>query len=255
MKAFSTGNIKLEVQLGLHPGWKWISKFGAHAAVPTGGYEIWSGAAAGYAGWLQAAQNIRIKAGGDAADTAAGAGAQAIRISGLNSTWDEASEDIATNGATVSSNSAATYVRINRIYIPDSGVGTYGVANTGAVVIESAGSSAIMGRIEVGLGQSQIALYTIPDGYKGLLHQLALNVGGNQSADVYFFQRRNADDASTPFSPKRLIRFAGDLAGNLIIPFGFSWEFPARTDLWVYAESTAATTPVDATFELLLVPA
>ena len=63
--------------------------------------------------WLTAADEVRIKAGGDANDTAAGSGAQEVTVWGLLADLTFAKEAIATNGATVSTKTTQKFFRVS----------------------------------------------------------------------------------------------------------------------------------------------
>jgi len=73
---------------------------------------------------------LRIKAGGNANDTAAGTGARSVRLTGLNATGVVVSETIATAGASASAATTATFIRLFDAEVVDSG--TYGTQDAGS---------------------------------------------------------------------------------------------------------------------------
>jgi len=83
---------------------------------------------------------LRIKAGGNAADTAAGAGARSIRLTGIHANGDEATEIIATAGASASVPTNAQLIRLYEAAVVNSG--TYGTqaagSHVGNITIENA---------------------------------------------------------------------------------------------------------------------
>ena len=89
-----------------------VHKFGENPAVGTTEEDIWFGG--GLYNWLQSAATVRIAAGGNAADDSAGAGAREIQVEGLDSNWDEATELITTNGASASTATSTSFIRVNR---------------------------------------------------------------------------------------------------------------------------------------------
>ena len=83
---------------------------------------------------------LRIKAGGNAADDAAGAGARSVRLTGLSATGAVVSETLATAGASASAATTQTFIRLFDAEVIDSG--TYGTQSVGShvgdIVIENA---------------------------------------------------------------------------------------------------------------------
>jgi hypothetical protein len=63
------------------------------------------------------AQRLRIAAGGNAADSAAGAGAQQILISGLNAEGNKAAEIVTTAGATASALTTTAFWRVQEVIV------------------------------------------------------------------------------------------------------------------------------------------
>ena len=68
-----------------------------------------------------AAETVRVKAGGNANDTAAGSGCREITIEGLDGSWAEASEAEATAGASASTATTTTFIRVFRAYCSSMG--------------------------------------------------------------------------------------------------------------------------------------
>lgn len=226
-------------------------KFGRNASVATSpGSDIWS-VGGSYTGWLQAAAPLRVKAGGNAADTSGGAGAQTIVVAGLDSNWLEAEETITLAGAAQSAQTSTSFIRMFRAYVKS--CGTYHGNNTGVITIETTGG-AVMGAIQAGEGQTTMTMYTVPAGKQLLLRSVFARVDSTtgKSADVYFWKLENADDVSTPFTgAKRLVhQFPGLLGSSDIIHQ--TWDpVPAKTDLWASGIG-AASTGVTIEYEFIL---
>jgi len=240
----------LMIAEGLDPNRFCVHKFGANADVGGTAEVIWTPGST-YP-WPEAAETVRVKAGGNAADTAAGAGAQEITIQGLDENWELVEEAVETAGASASAATTATFIRVFRAFV--SRVGAYGAANTGAINIENTTSTNVIANIGAALGQTEMALYTIPAGYKGYLTSIEATVDTNQSADLRFWQRPNADDVVTPFSGAarlvtRFLALATAANRNLKAPI----EFAPKTDIWVDGISGGASSVVAASFDLVLV--
>ncbi len=236
-----------------------IHKFGANDTSPaTTERDIWSYGSTGKGdidyNWLQTASTIRIKAGGNAADAAAGAGARSITVEGLDSNWDIVSENITTNGASASSATSTSFIRVNRAYVRD--VGTYHASNTGDIIIEDTTGSNVIAFISAGRGQTQLSMYSVPANYTGYLRHAhgSVSAGANKDATIRLYRVQNADDVSAPMSNagKRLIHKWEQLQGIAELDFYSLPSFPEKTDLWWTAYGSSATS-VSVVYDLILV--
>jgi len=232
---------------GLDPSRSIVHKFGLNAAIGTTLEDIWT--PGGVYPWPQAAETVRIKSGGNAADTAAGNGARSIRVMGLDENWELAQEDIVTAGAGASDPTDTTFIRVFRAYVLD--VGVYGAANTGAIDIENTTSTNVLAQIPAGIGQTEMTHYTIPADKKGYLMDMTIHIGSSVAASLNLVQRQNADDVTVPFTGKRLV--ARNL--TLLTDVGHQlhrWEFPEKTDIWVEG-SSASSSSASISYGLILV--
>lgn len=244
-------NLLLQIGLGNIDGHSIVHKFGRNANVASGVWEgIWAGST--LFNFLQAATTVRIKAGGDAADTFDGLGAQKITIEGLDSTGALAQEDIVTAGASASSATTTSFWRVFRMFLKE--VGAYGVANTGAMMLENSGGGTDLISIAVGEGQSQYGAYAIPLGKTGYLLSVTVEADANKAADFRIFTRQNLTDVTTPFSPKRLRQFFDGVLGEQFIdPKTPMVRLPALTDIWGESEGSGASTEVTIDMEILVI--
>ena len=227
-KIITQGVPGIDIADGSVTGTSGVVKFGRNAAVGATEEDIW--AAGGiYTGFLTAASAVRIRAGGNAADDAAGAGARSIEVEGLDQNWNVVTETISTAGASASTATTTTFIRVYRVCVID--VGTYTGANTGTISVETTGG-VLMATIEAGLGQTQMAIYTVPAGKTAYIVSLSIFVDTNKTAQVYLWQRQNADDVSAPFTGKRIWRPFDGVSGAVDGPVAFPYVFPAKTDIW-----------------------
>ena len=251
MTYLSNRDFLTEVQKGNVAGHSMVHKFGRNDSVPNGSWQFVNNL--GFTAWpLSAATTVRIKAGGNAADDLAGAGAREVTVQGIDSTGAESSEAISTTGASASAITATSFWRVHRSWV--SAVGTYGAANTGAVVIENGTGGTDLIEIAAGEGQTQFAGYTIADGKTGYLLSIHCHVASNKQAKVRVFTRANYDDTSAPMDSKRLRLFFDGVAGDTVYkPTGPELSIAGKSDIWVEAYGDGATADVSADFELLLV--
>jgi len=251
-------DIHLDESRGLHAGRTTVHKFGRNPSVDASTVEdIW--AVGGSITWLTAAAAVRVKSGGSTDDTAAGSGARSITIVGLDENWAEASETVATAGASASSATTTTFIRVFRAYVATAG--SYTGANAAAVVIETTGGVVMAtisrdGSDTVGLGQTQICAYTVPAGKVGWLRLVEADVDSGKSATMLLWQRQNADTTSAPVVARRLVHAFGAITGlaelRPIAPIG---PFPAKTDIWMSGTGPAGGAAMSGRFELILTDA
>lgn len=250
-RAYAAGSedFLIEVAKGKVPGHSIVHKFGRNNVVANGVWEhvsLLSGATT----FLSAATTVRIKAGGNVADTAAGAGAREVTVQGIDNNLVEITETIATAGASASSATTALFWRIHRTWV--SGVGTYGVGNTGPIIVEASGGGDLI-MIAATEGQSQFAGFTIPIGKTGHYLGTHIMVDSLKPADMKFLQRRNFNDITAPMSSLRLVNYFDGVAGHMTFMPRTPMIFPALTDIWWEAEGSGAQSEVSVDFELLLV--
>lgn len=242
----------IEVAKGNVEGHSMVHKYGRNGAVPNGSWAHVSNMPFDITDFRSTAATMRVKAGGNAADTAAGAGAREVTIQGIDSTGAELAEAVATAGASASSATTASFFRVHRAWV--SAVGTYGAANTADIVIEDSGSAADMITIAAGEGQTQYAGYTIPAGKTGYLLSVHTTVNSTKKANVRCFTRESYDDATAPMSAKRLKLWFDGVASDLAYrPHGPELSLAAGTDIWFEAYGDGAASEVSVDFEILLV--
>ena len=228
-----------------------VLKFGRNATVPNGTWAFIN--QLGFTAWpLTAATKVRIKSGGNAADTYNGAGARSVFVNGIDSLGNEVTEEIATAGASASALTTALFWTIHRAYIGN--VGARGVANTAAIVIENGTGGTNLISITADEGQSQFGGYTIPAGYKGILNSIVITVDGLKPADVRCFVRGNITTSAAPYPPKRLKLFYDGILGVFMYkPKSPILVVEALNSVWFEARGSGAITEVSVDFEMQLV--
>jgi hypothetical protein len=251
MSFFGTKNFYLEVAKGNVKGHSLVHKFGRNDSVPNGSWAFIT--LLGQTAWpLSAATTVRIKAGGNAADTAAGAGAREVTVQGIvASTFLEETEAIATAGASASSATSKSFWRVHRKWV--SSAGTYGAANTGDIILENGAGGTDIITLAAEEGQTQDALFTIPAGKTGYLASVHVTVDSNKPTDLRCFVRDNLDVTSAPVDSKRLKLYWDGIANSLDYrPYSPELSISEKSDIWFEGKG-AAVSEVSVDFELLLV--
>jgi hypothetical protein len=183
-------------------------KWGVNEAVGNSVHEdVW--AEGGDYPLLETATTVRIQAGGDVNDTAAGSGAREITIEGLDQNWNEVTETIATAGASASASTTTTFIRVNRVYVSD--CGTFAGNNTGIIRIEdTAATVGVLAHIPAGLGNTFQAIVAVPAGKTIYITKVNTSVGESDSADVRLWR---VNDGNLAAPCKRYESVTADFAG------------------------------------------
>ena len=186
----------------------------------------------------------------DSEDSASGDGARTITILGLDNNFDEIEETVTVGGAATT----LEFLRVYRAFVYTAGSSN---TNEGDVLISTGagGSGTVLADIGTigtgttfGLGQTQLALYTIPAGKTGYL--TTWNVGCapmNNKATVVLKSRELDGDA--PFRTKDIVDLVGGYhTQNYSIPL----RFPEKTDIEVVASGDTSTI-ISSSFDVILV--
>ena len=230
-------------------GYTAIHKFGRNSNVGNAPETIWM-----YGGKYQylavGAASTLYAYSANSEDSAAGDGARTITIQGLDNNFNEIEETVTVNGAATT----LEFLRVYRAFVATAGSTT---TNEGNILISTAsgGGGTVLADIGTvgtgttfGLGQTQLALYTIPAGKTGYL--TTWNVGCapmNNKATVVLKSRELDGDA--PFRTKDIVDLVGGYhTQNYSIPL----RFPEKTDIEVIASGDTSTI-ISSSFDVILV--
>lgn len=195
----------------------------------------------------------------DANDTSAGTGAREVTVIGLDSSWNEVSQTVTTNGTSAVA-LGTNLIRLYRWYVSSSG--TYATSSSGShagtltVRVSGAGATwSTIGTSPFAEGQSQIGAYTVPTGKTAYLLSDQVDVDTSKTIDAVFFQRPNADDVATPFSGAmrvvaKYIGVSGHQPHIYSTPKG---PFVGPCDIGFMAKHASSTGDVSVDFELLII--
>jgi len=234
---------------GLVDGYSSIHKFGRNPNVGNVPETIWMHG--GLYSYLDIGSDSTVYAYSASSDDGAGNdGAQTITIQGLDNDFNPIEETITVNGAA----STASFLRVYRAFVATAGVLA---ANDDDVIIStaSAGGGTVLADIGVigtgtttGLGQTQLALYTIPAGKTGYLTTWNIGVAPyNHSVTLTLLAREL--DGSAPFRSKDIVDTVGGYTTqNYSIPI----RFPEKTDIEVRGCGDTGSV-ISSSFDIILV--
>lgn len=245
----SVSNPMLDLSRGLHTGLEYVRGFALNDSIGTT-EEIISPQGGTYI-FPTIARTLRIAAGGDANDTAAGTGAREITLYGLDENWEEAIESLITAGASASNYSTITFIRLNSATV--SQVGTYGGANTDDITIESNTDAYTLAVIQDDLGRSVTGIYSTPVGSTTYLNRVSAFVDSNKTCTIQFWKRENADDISAPFSPKVLLVKFPALTGEGTYRLTAFESAGPKSDIYLTGQTSSGTVSVDVEFDMVKV--
>ena len=221
-------------------------KFGHSDFINSTESTLWTGG--GNYVFPQTAETIRIQAGGNANDDVAGTGALSIIVEGLDANWDQITDTIVTNGASASTATTNTYIRINRVYVES--VGTFHGYNIGYITIENTSTNNVLAIVEAEKSQTQTSIYSVPAGHSAYLTRVEINLDAatNKTGDVMMFRYENAKTGS----PRRIVWRLDSITEQHVTLFESYISFEEKEDVVIRATATA-TSSLSANYDLIVV--
>lgn len=252
-KARQALGVNFDIPEGTRPRVSSVNKFGRNPDIDTGSdpEDIWDGGGL----WIAPTQaRTHDIASSSANDTSAGTGMRTLRIEGLDSNWEEQTEDITLNGTSnvVTSN---TYTRIFRMYGLTWGSGQQ---NAGDITATAQTDGTVTAQISTGNNQSLMAIYTVPanrTAYMVLWYGSINRQGGTGGAmaDIQILTR-SADQSNAGWRVKHFSGLAVDGTSNYLHKYEPPKKLTEKTDILVRClEVTDNNTDVSAGFDLVIV--
>lgn len=202
----------------------------------------------------QTATTLRVKAGGNANDTAAGSGARAITLTGINAAGVKISETIATAGASASAATQQSFLRLYDAFVSASG--TYATqsaqSHAGTITIENgAGGTdwALIPDTDIPRGESEIGAITIPANRTGFITNVRLQSQDDKKSNIVMFRRENALEQAAPYSAMRLIEEFPNFSGIQDLIFDPPLRLEQNTDFGFLAKVDSGTADISVAFE------
>lgn len=199
---------------------------------------------------------LRIRAGGNANDTAAGTGAREVELYGLDANGVEITDTIVTAGASASAASARSFLRLFRARVSKSG--TYATQTAGShaddIVIEST-AGVLWAEIPVnGFPESvsRIGAFTVPADYEAFMIGVRINADAGKKVDAIVFKRENILQTAAPYSPMEVVTEFFNISGFLDVGYDAPIYLPPMTDIGVMAVIDVQTARVGSGLGLLL---
>lgn len=214
-------------------------KFGFNSAITTDEETVWDGG--GIYSYISTAGSVSVVSS-DAADDIDGTGAQKITIQGLDANWLPKTLEVDMDG-TSSTTVASTFIRVYRAFVSQAGSGE---VNAGDITLSIGGTT--VAKISADMGQTLMAVYTVPAGFTGYITQWSFSSGAsasNKYLDGRLIVRKNAGIIQTKArSTVQNTAFVQDLPKATVVS--------EKDDIEVRAVTSSGTDAVSGTFTVLL---
>lgn len=239
----TTYPLEFMIQLGVVSGYSMERKFGFAPAIPTTTASVYP---ENDIYTYPAAATTMTVSSSDANDTSAGTGAQTVKVTGLNATYDEISETITMNGQTGVTTSLS-YLRVHRMQAVTAGSGETNAGNiymgTGAI---TAGKPAVVhGEIIAGEGQTLQAIYCVPNAKTAYVVEASISVGTGKAFTGGFYVRAFGEDV---FQIKQKIILSESATGIKVNYFSIS----QKSDTEFRGSVDTGTAAVSASYAMIL---
>jgi hypothetical protein len=160
----------LQVSRGQITGHQTLSLFGYQSAVGNTKIPVWENATA-YT-YITSASTLTLVSTSASDNTSA-----SVLISGLDSSFSPISETLFLNG-TSGVTTVNSYFRVNSMILTSPG--TSQTTNVGTITLKQ--SSNVIAQINIGIGKSQMSIYTVPAGYSFYLDLAEVNTSNSYTS-------------------------------------------------------------------------
>jgi len=247
----------LDVAMGFRRGYSVLHKFGRNKAVGTTFVPVCLG---GIYRTPQAtgATTLRIKAGGDVADTADGAGAREVTLIGLDENFAEQTVTLATAGVAASASTTVTFTRLFRAYVSASGVYASQIlgSHVGEIVIENTAGTEDWITIDVAdfpKGQTECGVYSVPPGFTAYVLRSSVFIDSSKLTQTLLFRREGIQETAAPYQAMRILANLQQRDNHHETTHVAPIPIRAPADIGFLARVASGTSEINVDFEVLLV--
>ena len=246
----TTGNYydwSIDLSAGNLDGVGYIEKFGRNATMSANIETIWDGS--NLYTYLTSASSVYVTSS-DVNDAPGDTGARTVEIQGLDETYSLVTEEVNVDDGA----STTTFIRVFRVRTKTAG-SSGGAEGIISVRSASSGGGTLLAQIQkvgtgggASLGQSFMALYTVPAGKTAYITQWIVGAGAQNADTTALLVCRTFGDGG--FNSKDIIISAGQqFAKDYKIPL----QFTEKTDIEVRGFSSSAGNDCSSTFNIILI--
>lgn len=245
-RAGTSEPFELQISRGQIPNHSAFYKYGSNAGVGTSYEVVWSNG--GTLGYLGAASVLKVSSD-SANDTSAGTGARTVTVVGLDANYAEVIETVTLNGLT-SVNTTTSFLRMYRAYLATVGSGgtNAGAIYVGTGTVTSGVPATIYTEIEIGVGQTLQAFYTVPAGYSLYVTDIDYTSANSATNSALFEFRTRASGGAWLVKHTSTVIDSTD-HHEWKCPF----KVPEKTDIEVRAKASGTTIDTSANIMGILI--
>jgi hypothetical protein len=238
------GDHDLCIAMGVYDTVENINKFGRNPAVDIGVQEaIWDGSSAYTFPTTAAMTHIS-----QTTDQAALRGTD-VHVSGLDANWDHQEFDVVLD-ATDTTTAVELSIPLLRCYRM---VLHAPVSNDSPVRIHNAAETVDYAIISTGMGQTLMAIYTVPEGHTAYMSSFyaTVNPGVNlnpTSCPIMLWAQDNANGHAP-----HVKHVVGLVDGNMVQEFHPCKKFTEKTDIYITAQPVGKAADISAGFDLYII--
>lgn len=244
---------------GLVEGASIVHKFGANTSIPTTLSPVSTSLVYPTPVAATALEVVSDSTDDNGTTSPLGSGALTVDIHGITD-WNspQVIETVTLNGTTAVP-MVNSFLRVYRLKIATSGTyaSSTSPSHNSTLTLRESGAGATWAQItkrgSFGLGQSEIASFSVPAGQLCYMSHADVLVGTTKTVDVVFFARSNADTVVAPYSAMQSKIIMRNLIGKAEVapetPYG---PFIGPCDIGWMAASSVGTSSVEVDFELIL---
>jgi hypothetical protein len=245
----------LDIARGLASGCRSFNKFGRNIAIGSNFTPVTRSGFYRTPKWPDSVL-LRIKAGGNANDTANGSGGREVTLIGLNPAGELISETLATAGASASAATTQAFMRLTDAYVSKSG--TYATQTAGShastIVIENAAGGEDWATIAdgaLGRGKTEMAAYTTPRDRSAALRNVTISSDADKKANIVLYKRENILETAAPYTSMLLVTEYPQSSGLIDVVFDPPLYFPPLCDFGFLANVSASTVDVSVNMDIV----
>ena len=236
---FSSTPYLLDIAKGNVTGSTALRKFGRNATVGATAEPVWTVSTTPYS-YLSSAEVLKVVSDDTDDDgSPAGNGAQTVVVMGLDGNYEEVSATVTMDGTTSVATTGTSFLRVFRAYVATAG--STG-ANEGTISIKNNAESVTLAEIDVGMNQTEMAMWTVPADNTFYLIKVWASESGSQATNVTLWVRPQGG----VFQNKLTFVLNGSVLDR---GFELPMEIAEKSDIEVRAATSAGAGNVAAGFD------
>lgn len=241
---YDQGPFELAAARGLVPHSEADHKFGHSHVIGTSRELVWTEGGV----YVYSTASVLTVTSTSTSDSDTEVGARTVQLFGLDTDFNQLTTTVSMKGQSTAGASTSIFQRFYRGSIRDVGssgenIGTIRIGSGAVVAGEPAN---VWGAIEPGLGQTQMAIVTVPAGMSAYIWNVYIHIAAQKSVDGFLMVR--------PPDEGWQVKWEVDVFAEAHeFPFRYPLVVEEKSDIQMQAEASTTSTKVSAGFNYLLV--